>query len=85
MGLVSWNCYVMWKYANITWLERRQIWVCQVEVCDLLQGESKSGLLLNSQQMSRCAQGCKLESFTPKQVYCPSNCLEWNIFICLRI
>lgn len=51
-----------------------------------VQEESKNGSLMNSKQMNRhVPQGCEPESFTPKQVCCPLNCLEWNTFICLRI
>lgn len=34
MCLFCWNCFVMWKYVNIIWLDRRCLWICEVEVED---------------------------------------------------
>lgn len=35
MALFCLNCFVLWKYVNTVWLERRWLWACEVEVEDL--------------------------------------------------
>lgn len=34
MCLFCQNCFGMWKYVNIIWLDRRWLWICEVEVED---------------------------------------------------